>query len=473
MSYRLTYSFDSKSQSYSVTGYSEITEGDTIIIPDTYNDGTNGKHPVTSIAVCAFDSCKFLSNIVISDSVTSIGESAFYNCTGLKSVIMGKNVTTIEKNAFDSCKALTSITIPDSITSIGSMIFLFCSSLTNVNIPDTVESIGTRAFAYCSNLTNITIPNSVVSIDSSAFAYCSKLTSVTIGNGVTTIASSAFSNCSNLKQMILFPSVPPTLDSTSIPSTISLIYTQESSLEVYKAATNWNTFSSKIVSNNTYLSLTRFNQKNKKYIDTKLDKTGGIVTGKLTTTNGFSVKDKLHKKEIGTIYTDVVYEGTNGYSKFRVSEDTFSYSSNLSVGDKVSFCITKTEKFLGGFVDKTVTEIDKTNKTITVDILFSDIDPIEDVIPYSSMSLYKTTSDISYVTVYSDGIRTNYGWFSFPRISNGGILVVRSELNKKVDKPTTPTEDSVLTYSTSGSVDTKPISEFANMILIDTSLLGG
>lgn len=294
-----------------------------------------------------------------------------------------------------------------------------------------------------------------------------------IGSGVTTIAFSAFSNCSNLKQMILFPSVPPTLDSTSIPSTISSIYTQESSLEVYKAATNWNTFSSKIVSNNTYLSLTRFNQKNKKYIDTKLDKTGGIVTGELIMTKGLSVKDKLHKEEIGTIYTDVLYEGTNGYSKFRVSEDTFSYSSNLSVGDKVSFCNTKTERFLGGFVDKTVTEIDKTNKTITVDILFSDIDPIEDVIPYSSMSLYRTTSDISYVTVCSDGIITNYGWFSFPRISNGGILVVRSELNKKVDKPTTPTEDSVLTYSTSGSVGTKPVSEFANMILIDASLLGG
>ena len=95
MSYRLTYSFDSKSQSYSVTGYSEISSGDTII-PDTYNDGINGNHSVTSIAVCAFDSCKFLSNIVISDNVTSIGESAFYNCTGLISVIMGKNITTIE-----------------------------------------------------------------------------------------------------------------------------------------------------------------------------------------------------------------------------------------------------------------------------------------------------------------------------------------------------------------------------------------
>ena len=70
----------------------------------------------------------------------------------------------------------------------------------------------------------------------------------------------------------MFPSVPPTLYTNSIPATVSNIYVQQSSEERYKTATNWIAFSEKIQSNNIYLSLVRFNKKNKEYIDKKLTK---------------------------------------------------------------------------------------------------------------------------------------------------------------------------------------------------------
>ena len=70
----------------------------------------------------------------------------------------------------------------------------------------------------------------------------------------------------------MFPSVPPTLDTNSIPGTVSNIYVQQSSEERYKTATNWIAFAEKIQSNNIYLSLVRFNKKNKEYIDKKLTK---------------------------------------------------------------------------------------------------------------------------------------------------------------------------------------------------------
>ena len=111
----------------------------------------------------------------------------------------------------------------------------------------------------------------LTSIGNYAFRECRSLTSVTIGNSVTSIGASAFSHCSSLKQLILFPSTPPTLGSEAIPTTISKIYVQQSSKTAYQAATNWTTFASKIVSDNIYLSFVRFNQKNKEYIEKKIN----------------------------------------------------------------------------------------------------------------------------------------------------------------------------------------------------------
>ena len=134
-----------------------------------------------------------------------------------------------------------------------------------------LTSIGSNAFRNCSNLTSVTIGNSVTSIGISAFSYCSKLTSITIPNSVTSIGIGVFEKCSSLTQLILFPSTPPTLGSSVIPDNIQSIYVQQSSKAAYQAATNWTTFASKIVSDNIYLSFVRFNQKNKEYIDGKVD----------------------------------------------------------------------------------------------------------------------------------------------------------------------------------------------------------
>ncbi len=328
MAYSLIYSYDSSSQSYSVTYYSNITTSDEVVIRDTYNDETHGELPVTSIGNSAFIDCSSLTNITIPDSVTSIGDYAFLGCSRLTSVTIGNgltsigefafnncssltmfdipdSVTSIGNGAFSGCSSLTSVTIPNSVTSIGNSAFSGCSSLTNISvnennqsyksidgnlytkdgktliqyaigksaitfvIPDSVTSIGGDAFSGCSSLTSVTIPDSVTSIGDSAFSGCSSLTSITIPDNVTSIGSSAFYNCGNLKQLILFPSSPPTLGSNAIPATIQSIYVQQSSKAAYQ--TNWNGFGNKIVSDNIYLSFVRFNLKNKEYIDGKAD----------------------------------------------------------------------------------------------------------------------------------------------------------------------------------------------------------
>lgn len=225
MAYSLTYTYNSTSQSYSVTGYSNIATSDNVVIPSTYDDGTNGAHPVTHI-----------------------GYQAFANCTSLTSVSIASSVTTIDERAFSGCTSLTDVTIPDSVTSIGNYAFRNCTSLTSVNIPNSVTYLGDKAFRDCSSLT-----------------------SVIIGNSVTSIGYEAFNICPSLKTIILFPEMPPTLGTNAIPSTVTDIYVQQSSKEAYKTATNWTTLADKIKSDDIYLSFIRFNKKNKEYINEKIN----------------------------------------------------------------------------------------------------------------------------------------------------------------------------------------------------------
>ena len=190
---------------------------------------------LTSIGGDAFRACKYLTSIVIPNSVTSIS-LAFHDCSGLTNIIVASDnpvydsrdncnaiietssntlitgcmnteipnsVTSIGEEAFRGCKYLTSIMIPNSVTSIGWGAFMDCSSLTSIEIQNSVTSIEGEAFCGCSSLTSIEIPNSVTSIGWSAFEGCSGLTSIEIPNSVTFIHEHVFMYCEALTNIIV------------------------------------------------------------------------------------------------------------------------------------------------------------------------------------------------------------------------------------------------------------------------------
>ena len=225
---------------------------------------------VATIGKNAFMKCSGLTFIDIPDSITTIGSRAFEDCIGLISINLPNGVTSIDNYVFRNCSGLTSIDIPSSVTSIGEYAFADCSSLPTIDIPSGVTSIGGYAFRYCTSLTSVTIPNSVTSIGGDAFRYCSGLTSCTLGSGVTSIGNQAFEYCSGLTSITIPSGVtsignwtfgycsgltgitinaktPPTLGTYAFNSTNSCpIYVPAASVNAYKSATNWRSYSSRI-----------------------------------------------------------------------------------------------------------------------------------------------------------------------------------------------------------------------------------
>lgn len=107
MAYSLTCEYVSGSSPYyKVIGWSYITVLDNVVIPDTYDDGTNGSYPITYI-----------------------GYGAFKDCGALTRITIGSNITYIDDEAFAWCDKLVSITIPSGVTSIGWGAFVGCSNL--------------------------------------------------------------------------------------------------------------------------------------------------------------------------------------------------------------------------------------------------------------------------------------------------------------------------------------------------------
>lgn len=98
----------------------------------------------------------------IKEGVKVIGDRAFWDCYSMSSDdILYDGITSTEGvkyvkyyDAFNNCKFITDIIIPNSVTSIGEHAFSTCKSLTSINIPDSVTTIGRSAFWGCDNISS-------------------------------------------------------------------------------------------------------------------------------------------------------------------------------------------------------------------------------------------------------------------------------------------------------------------------------
>ena len=165
---------------------------------------------VMSISDSAFEGVSALQTANIPSSVTEFGDFIFAS-TGLKNITISEGVTCIPQYMFRFCRKLTSVTLPSTINKIESYAFDNCGSLSSINIPTSVTVIQNSAFSNCNSLTSITIPSGMTSIPNYCFYHCGSLSAITIPETINSIGTWAFAYCSGLTEV----SIPQSI--TAIP----------------------------------------------------------------------------------------------------------------------------------------------------------------------------------------------------------------------------------------------------------------
>ena len=177
---------------------------------------------------------------------TSVPDSLFKSLTSLTSITIPDSVTSIENDAFNTCTGLTSITIPDSVTSISKGAFNNCNALPVENYLRYADCV--LVAVVDKTQTSYSIKNDTKFIGNNSITNCKNITSITIPYRVIEIGIRPFYGCDNLANIIMLPTIPPTITDEFLYglTTEPTIYVPAESVEAYKAATNWSTYASRI-----------------------------------------------------------------------------------------------------------------------------------------------------------------------------------------------------------------------------------
>lgn len=113
---------------------------------------------VTEIDQYAFQNCNHLVHVVIPQHVSKIEFKTFDGCMNLKEVrISNGELRVISTCAFQNCKSLRWIQLSDALEEIGTSAFRGCESLTHIYLPKNLHRISSDAFKDCSKVTAIQV----------------------------------------------------------------------------------------------------------------------------------------------------------------------------------------------------------------------------------------------------------------------------------------------------------------------------
>lgn len=107
----------------------------------------------------AFNECKSMKHIALSEGIVSLGNGCFWNSQHLESIRLPQTLRDMGNHCFDNCLALNSITIPENVEKIGQAAFNLCP-FTDIYLTTTdpakipqVWSAGTNFLAFDGNCT--------------------------------------------------------------------------------------------------------------------------------------------------------------------------------------------------------------------------------------------------------------------------------------------------------------------------------
>ena len=186
----------------------------------TFSDSSH----LTTINKDAFARCNKLERIDLPKSLKTIGLRAFESCKSLKTIDLSDSLTTIASHAFESCDVLEEIKMPNTVKSIGDEAFIKCYNLKEVYLNDSILDIGENAFCSCRSLKSIRIPDLITQLKFGVLSGCTALEQVVIGKSVSKIGNYVFKNCPNLKYLYFLNPVPATYSETFVHGELNTDY---------------------------------------------------------------------------------------------------------------------------------------------------------------------------------------------------------------------------------------------------------
>jgi hypothetical protein len=208
----LTFSFDSGTASYFVLRDEKARSMPAIIVPETYDDGTNGVHPVSRLSSSAFNGCESMKWIKLPSSLRQIKDAVFNYCTSLTEIGIPEGVTSIEMYSFSNCTHLAKISFPSTLAKVGIALFQNCPALASIEVASgntlmnsdgrSLISGGTFLCAYANATgSEYTIPEGITSVGTLAFDQCPDLEKLNLPASLS--AWGFMDGCTGLKSFAL------------------------------------------------------------------------------------------------------------------------------------------------------------------------------------------------------------------------------------------------------------------------------
>lgn len=117
-----------------------------------------------------YPAAKQQSIYLVPEGVTLI--ESFNHSQNLESIKFPKSLKLIDPYAFEGCRCLSSVNLSEGLEEIPCGAFAYCPSLQSVHLPNTIKVIRYSAFEGCEHLKTLNIPGDEIEIEAGTFNGC-------------------------------------------------------------------------------------------------------------------------------------------------------------------------------------------------------------------------------------------------------------------------------------------------------------
>ena len=320
-------------QAAAVTSIGAWFKGNTAI--ESFNEfkyftGVTSLNPQNNWNTGAFYTSS-IKTISLPSTLKETGYCSFYGSL-IEDVDFGNSITTISSASFSECSAYNT-QIPIIIEEIGASSFYNCTSMSNVVNCPKLKSLGIKSFTFTGiigveNLGTITeLKNEKTGQWYGIFQNCTNLKYAKIPQTVTNIEANTFSGCTSLQYLIFYNSEPATLSDEAFKNTNNCpIYVPDASVEAYKTASGWSTYSDRIKSIYYYTRVIQFEDTTTRDIClANFDSDGNRV---------LTIEEAASVQSVGTIFSG---SGITNFREFKFFTGITSLDTNSFRSSKVVF----------------------------------------------------------------------------------------------------------------------------------------